>query len=130
MNMYDFQRLTMATLPEAEMTEHVKMGVRALADHTEEATGAAISMDEAQDADEYLDARERLEKMLGFILVDVVEICEGLDVMMSDVAIGNLTELLHYNRTAEKQLNSENADQKGLLRAIYELAGKAVQTNE
>ena len=98
MNMNDFQRLTIASVGEAKMSEHLRAGMHALEDHVEEAHAAMTAMKSANDADEYVDQRERIEKMMGFILVDVAEICEGLDVLMDEVAMRNLVMLLQIRQ--------------------------------
>lgn len=130
MNMNDFQRLTLASMGETRMIEHVRAGVRALTDHVEEARDAAVKMDGAETAEQYVDQRKRLEAMLGFILVDVAEICEGLNTVMGDVAMINLQNLMRHARLEQTKLCHENADGKGVLRAILELAGKAVHDSE
>ena len=107
MTLNDFQRLTIASMGAANMIEHVRAGVLALGDHVDEAKDAARVMEKAETSSTYVDARERLVHMLGFVLVDVAEICEGLDVLMADVAMENLCELVRIRKMVDKDDREE-----------------------
>ena len=107
MTLNDFQRLTIESMGAANMIEHVRAGVRALCDHVDEAKDAARVVEKAETPSAYVDARERLAHILGFVLVDVAEICEGLDVLMDDVAMENLCELVRIRNMVEKDDREE-----------------------
>lgn len=130
MNMNDFQRLTLASMGEAKMIEHVRQGMRALEGHAEEAKDAANRMDNTLTAGAYMEHRDRLAAMMGFVLVDVAEVCEGLDMLMGDVAMENLEELLKCTRVVPAEMAKCESPTLGILRQIAEMAGKAVTNDE
>lgn len=130
MNMHEFQRLTLATLPMMAMKDHLSAGMIALNDSVEDAAALYARMEKAENADEYIEAREDLGKAMGFVLAAVAQVCEGLDVIMDEVAMENIENLLGQKADAKLEEQEKGLTTMGLLRSIFELAGKAVQSDE
>lgn len=107
MTLNDFQRLTIASMGESPMIEHVRAGVRALCDHVDEAKDAVAKMEKADTPKVYVDERERLTQTMGFLLVDIAEICEGLNELLEDVAMENLRELVRIRKMADEDAREE-----------------------
>ena len=101
MTLNDFQCLTVASLGESTNTEHVRAGVRALCDHVDEAKDAAAKMGKADTPKVYVEERERLTQTMGFLLVDIAEICEGMSELLEDVAMENLRELVRIRKMVD-----------------------------
>lgn len=104
MRLNDFQMITVKSLPETRKNERLEMGVLILNDHAEEAAAVFAHLDSAKDTEEFLQQREAMSKLAGFLLVDIVQICEGLGVDLEDVAIQNV---LDYIQQAKQQRKLE-----------------------
>lgn len=121
MTLNDFQCLTMASLGESTMIEHVRAGVRALCDHVDEAKDAAAKMEKADTADAYVDERERLTQTMGFLLVDIAEVCEGLNELLGDVARENLCELVRIRKMVDAANEPQDEPKESILRKAVAL---------
>ena len=126
MNMNEFQRLATASTKRMGVKEKVENGLMFLDDHVEEAAALYVKVDKARGA-EQAKAADALADMLGFMLVDIAMICEGLMMNMGSVATRNLMNVMKQLR-GETDLEEESA--KGVLRKVYEMVGKVVQTGE
>ena len=125
MNMNEFQRLATASTKRMGVKEKVENGLMFLDDHVEEAAALYVKVDKARGA-EQAKAADALADMLGFMLVDIAMICEGLMMNMGSVATRNLMNAMQQR--GETDLEEESA--KGVLRKVYEMVGKVVQTGE
>lgn len=125
MNMNEFQRLATASTQRMGVKEKVENGLMFLDDHVEEAAALYVKVDKARGA-EQAKAADALADMLGFMLVDIAMICEGLMMNMGSVATRNLMNVM--KQRGETDLEEESA--KGVLRKVYEMVGKVVQTGE
>ena len=125
MNMNEFQRLATASTKRMGVKEKVENGLMFLDDHVEEAAALYVKVDKARGA-EQAKAADALADMLGFMLVDIAMICEGLMINMGSVATRNLMNAMQQR--GETDLEEESA--KGVLRKVYEMVGKVVQTGE
>lgn len=94
MNMNEFQLITAVPMLEMAKVEKVERGIMYLDDHLEEAADAYAKMDAAKDHTAYMDAREKLKKMMGFMLSDIAMVCDGLGGRMGDIAVENLIDLM------------------------------------
>lgn len=126
MNMNEFQRLATASTQRMGVKEKVENGLMFLDDHVEEAAALYVKVDKARGV-EQAKAADALADMLGFMLVDIAMICEGLMMNMGSVATRNLMNVMRQQR-GETDLEEESA--KGVLRKVYEMVGKVVQTGE
>ena len=126
MNMNEFQRLATASTKRMGVKEKVENGLMFLDDHVEEAAALYVKVEKARGA-EKATAADALADMLGFMLVDIAMICEGLMMNMGSVATRNLMNVMKQLR-GETDLEEESA--KGVLRKVYEMVGKVVQTGE
>lgn len=125
MNMNEFQRLATASTQRMVAQEKVEKGMMFLDDHVEEAAALYVKVEKARGA-EKATAADALADMLGFMLVDIAMICEGLMINMGSVATRNLMNVM--KQRGETDLEEESA--KGVLRKVYEMVGKVVQTGE
>lgn len=125
MNMNEFQRLATASTQRMVAQEKVEKGMMFLDDHVEEAAALYVKVEKARGA-EKATAADALADMLGFMLVDIAMICEGLMINMGSVATRNLMNAMQQR--GETDLEEESA--KGVLRKVYEMVGKVVQTGE
>lgn len=125
MNMNEFQRLATASTQRMGVKEKVEKGLMFLDDHVEEAAALYVKVDKARGAEQAM-AVDALADMLGFMLVDIALICEGLMMNMGSVATRNLMNVM--KQRGETDLEEESA--KGVLRKVYEMVGKVVQTGE
>lgn len=121
MTLNDFQCLTVASLGESTMIEHVRAGVRALCDHVDEAKDAVAKMEKADTPKVYVDERERLTQTMGFLLVDIAEICEGLNELLEDVAMENLRELVRIRKMADAANEPQDEPKESILRKAVAL---------
>lgn len=121
MTLNDFQCLTMASLGESPMIEHVRAGVRALCDHVDEAKDAVAKMEKADTPKVYVDERERLTQTMGFLLVDIAEICEGLNELLEDVAMENLRELVRIRKMVDVANEPQDEPKESILRKAVAL---------
>lgn len=103
MRMNDFARMTLSTLPVMKDKERLESGAMFINDHAEEVAALYARMDQAGEAKEYIKAREDLRKALGFVLVDVVQMCAGLGVLMDEVAVENLCDCMRDRRNVTEQ---------------------------
>lgn len=126
MNMNEFQRLATASTQRMVVQEKVEKGMMFLDDHVEEAAALYVKVEKARGAEKAM-AADALADMLGFMLVDIAMICEGLMINMGSVATRNLMNVMKQQR-GETDLEEESA--KGVLRKVYEMVGKVVQTGE
>lgn len=101
MNMNEFQRISAAPMLEMAKVEKVERGIMYLDDHLEEAADAYAKMDSENSHREYLHAREKLKKMLGFMLSDIAMVCDGLGERMGDIAVKNLIDLMQAKEGRE-----------------------------
>lgn len=125
MNMNEFQRLATASTQRMGVKDKVEKGLMFLDDHVEEAAAMYVKVDKARGAEQAM-AADKLADMLGFMLVDIALICEGLMMNMGSVATRNLMNVM--KQRGETDLEEESA--KGVLRKVYEMVGKVVQTGE
>ena len=125
MNMNEFQRLATASTQRMGVKEKVEKGLMFLDDHVEEAAALYVKVDKER-GEEQVMAVDKLADMLGFMLVDIALICEGLMMNMGSVATRNLMNVM--KQRGETDLEEESA--KGVLRKVYEMVGKVVQTGE
>lgn len=125
MNMNEFQRLATASTQRMGVKEKVENGLMFLDDHVEEAAALYVKVDKER-GEEKVMAVDKLADMLGFMLVDIALICEGLMMNMGSVATRNLMNAMRQR--GETDLEEESA--KGVLRKVYEMVGKVVQTGE
>lgn len=125
MNMNEFQRLATASTQRMGVKEKVENGLMFLDDHVEEAAAMYVKVDKAMGAEKAM-AADKLADMLGFMLVDIALICEGLMINMGSIATRNLMNVM--KQRGETDLEEESA--KGVLRKVYEMVGKVVQTGE
>lgn len=95
MNMNKFQRITCAAHLKMAKKAKVELGIGCLDDHLEEAADAYAKMDGAADRAAYMEGREKLMKMLGFMLADIALVCDGLSETMDNVAVENLIDLIN-----------------------------------
>lgn len=103
MRMNDFARMTLSTLPLVKDKERLESGAMFLNDHAEDVAALYARMDSANETTEYIKAREDLRKALGFILVDVVQMCAGLGVLLEEVAVENLCDCMRDRRKVTEQ---------------------------
>lgn len=121
MTLNDFHRLTMASLGESTTIEHVRAGIRALCDHVDEAKDAEAKMEAAETPRAYMEERERLTQTMGFLLVDITEICEGLNELLEDVAMENLCELVRIRKMVDGAIDQQEEPKESILRKAVAL---------
>ena len=93
MNMNEFQRLATASTQRMGEKEKVEKGLMFLDDHVEEAAAMYVKVDKTRGAERSM-AADKLADMLGFMLVDIALICEGLMMNMGSVATRNLMNVM------------------------------------
>ena len=125
MNMNDFQNIAVSGIRTETLHQKIEQGLMFLDDHLEEAATMYAKLENAK-ATESREAADKMADMLGFMLVDIALICEGLMMNMGVVAKRNLMKAMRQR--GETDLEEESA--KGVLRKVYEMVGKVVQTGE
>ena len=113
MRMNDFARMTLSTLPLMKDKERMESGAMFLNDHAEEVAALYAKLDAANESTEYIKAREDLRKALGFVLVDVVQMCAGLGVLLDEVAVENLCDCMRERRKVTEQALEMMREVKG-----------------
>ena len=126
MNMNDFQDLAVCGIRVGSLQKRIEKGLMFLNDHMEEAAALYVKLEKAKEG-EGVKVADEMADILGFMLVDIALICDGLMRNMSSVALRNLMNLMEQ-KEAERDLGEESA--KSILKKVCELAGKAVQSDE
>lgn len=136
MNMGEFGRIAVIMLPDMEEdVERMEKGLMFASDHLEEAAAAYAQIEAGAGGTKYADAVEKLVYMLGCMLSDIALICNGLLMRMDTVAVSYIVKSLK-DLTPVRSREAVEAVEEGpippmtLLRRIYEMAGKAVQSDE
>lgn len=125
MNMNDFQNIAVSGIRTETLHQKIEQGLMFLDDHVEEAATMYAKLENAKGT-ECREAADKLADMLGFMLVDIAMICQGLMMNMGSIAKRNLMNAMQQR--GETDLEEESA--KGVLRKVYEMVGKVVQTGE
>lgn len=136
MNMNDFAMIAINTMPKVENNvQKIEKGLMFAGDHLEEAAAAYAQIAAGAQDQAYVDAMERLGDMLGHVLADIAMICDGTLMSMNCMArryiIKSLKDLTQVSRgEAVEAVEEGPIPPMTLLRRIYEMAGKAVQSDE
>ena len=125
MNMNDFQNIAVSGIRTETLHQTIEQGLMFLDDHLEEAATMYAKLEKAKGT-ESREVADKLADMLGFMLVDIAMICQGLMMNMGSIAKRNLMNAMQQR--GETDLEEESA--KGVLRKVYEMVGKVVQTGE
>lgn len=126
MNMDDFQDLAVCSIRAGSLQKRIEKGLMFLNDHMEEAAALYVKLEKAK-AGEGGKVADEMADMLGFMLVDIALICDGLMMNMGSIAKRNLMNVIEQ-KEAERDLGEESA--KSILKKVCELAGKVVQSDE
>lgn len=125
MNMNDFQDIAVRGIRTETLHQKVEQGLMFLDDHVEEAAALYVKLEKAT-GEESRKTDEALADMLGFMLVDIAMICTGLMMDMGSIAKHNLMNAMQQRG----ETDLEEVSAKGVLRRVYEMVGKVVQTGE
>lgn len=126
MNMNEFQKIAVCGIRAGSLKERIEKGLMFLDDHMEEAAALYVKMEKAKGA-ESCKVAEEMADMLGFMLVDIALICDGMMMNMGSIALRNLMNVMRQ-KAGERDLGEESA--KSILKKVCELAGKVVQSDE
>ena len=126
MNMNDFQDLAVCGIRVGSLQKRIEKGLMFLNDHMEEAAALYVKLEKAK-VGEGGKVADEMADMLGFMLVDIALICDGLMMNMGSIAKRNLMNVMEQ-KEAERDLGEESA--KSILKKVCELAGKVVQSDE
>lgn len=101
MLMSDFQELAKATLPDMKATERLDTGVVVFNDHADELAKMyakkrqlILSTDFVVDLEARAEAKRQLVDLIGYTLVDLVQICEGMGLSMDYVAARHIVTVI------------------------------------
>lgn len=134
MNMGEFGKIAVNMLPDmGDDMGRMEKGLMFAGDHLEEAAAAYAQLHAGAGGREYCEATDKLVYMLGCMLSDIALICNGLMMSMDTVAVNYIIKSvkdLREDGLKGETVEKETIDTMGLLRSIFEMAGKAVQSDE
>lgn len=108
MNISDFQMLTAASLPDYESAcDRWKAGVERLKDNIDEAEQLFEIVVYANEYEKRSEGRECLKKLLGFMLVDLVQMAGAAGIELEGAGRENLTDFM---RMKKKKVRGETSE--------------------
>ena len=107
MNMNDFQDLAVCGIRVGSLQKRIEKGLMFLNDHMEEAAALYVKLEKAK-VGEGGKVADEMADMLGFMLVDIALICDGLMMNMGSIAKRNLMNVMEQ-KEAERDLGEESA---------------------